>query len=319
MEHITLQDVPVETLITLKQCKPDPYPTPCSQGKRKQKERVLPSRFKPLKTRSQESRKKRIQQTFTTTDETPRLSLDYEQQKYHMRLQAIDYRLNTSIEQMKLFENMQSLRMDRSLIHGWGLFATRDIPANEPVIEYTGELIRLQVVDRRQAIYEKQGNLGSYIFRLDNGGLYIDATVTGGPAKFINHSCDPNCASKNMFFDGQEHIVIFSIRNISRGEELTYDYKLDYEGEDKRIQCMCGAKNCKQWLNWHEEKKPDEGQVVIKSYVEAYQWLLKEEERLKQELEKAQQELEKAQQEQQAQEAQQEQQVQEAPAEETTC
>ena len=175
---------------------------------------------------------------------------------------------------LKLLENMQSLRMDRSLIHGWGLFATRAIPAGEPVIEYTGELIRLPVVDMRQEMYEKQGNHGSYVFRLNDDPMYIDATVLGGPAKFINHSCDPNCTSKNMDFDGETHIVIFSNRDIARGEELSYDYKLDYEDINKRIPCTCGAKNCKRWLNW-AEKKPEPDKITITSWCDAYKFLLK--------------------------------------------
>jgi hypothetical protein len=85
------------------------------------------------------------------------------------------------------------LAASKSAIHGWGLYAQRDFPANSMLIEYIGEEIRHTVADRREAEYERQmGLTGScYLFRLDKDSV-IDATHTGGMARFLNHCCEPN-------------------------------------------------------------------------------------------------------------------------------
>ena len=101
-------------------------------------------------------------------------------------------------------------------------------------------------------MYEKEGNNGSYIFRLF-GDTYIDATRIGGKARFINHSCDPNCETKIMDLFGEKHVVIVALRDIEPYEELVYDYKIEFESKDKRIKCCCGSAKCKGWLNWNEQ------------------------------------------------------------------
>ena len=159
---------------------------------------------------------------------------------------------------MELRENLQKLRYDQSFIHQWGVFTTKPIKKNEAIIEYIGELIRLRVVDKRQVENESEGINGSYIFQLDKDkDLYIDATHRGGLARYINHCCDPNCETTKVEFDNQSHIVIFAKRDISPYEELSYDYKMEYETKEKRIRCLCGSPNCKKWLNWNEEAEKE--------------------------------------------------------------
>lgn len=159
-------------------------------------------------------------------------------------------------QERALRANAASLRYDRSSIHQWGLFATRRHSAGEPLIEYVGELVRLSVVEKRQRMYEREGNNGSYIFRL-SGDTYIDATRTGGKARFINHSCDPNCETKIMDLFGENHVVIVALRSIAPYEELVYDYKIEFEPKDKRIRCCCGALCCKGWLNWSAQAEAE--------------------------------------------------------------
>lgn len=69
-----------------------------------------------------------------------------------------------------------------------------------------------------------------YLFRIDDEWI-VDATTTGGPARFVNHCCEPNCYSKVIVVDGDKHIVIMSARALAAGEELTYDYKFAVEVE----------------------------------------------------------------------------------------
>uniref|UniRef100_A0A061QSR9 [histone H3]-lysine(4) N-trimethyltransferase n=2 Tax=Tetraselmis sp. GSL018 TaxID=582737 RepID=A0A061QSR9_9CHLO len=140
------------------------------------------------------------------------------------------------------------LKLARSNMHDWGLIADEDIEMEELVIEYTGELIRMEVANVRERYYNRVGK-DNYLFRI-NDDWVVDATVKGGLARFINHSCDPNCYTKIVERDGQKHICIFARRDIARGEELAYDYKFEFEEDSEdRIPCTCGAWNCRGWLN----------------------------------------------------------------------
>jgi histone-lysine N-methyltransferase SETD1 len=138
------------------------------------------------------------------------------------------------------------IRFERSAIHDWGLFALEAITADDMVIEYIGEVVRLKVADAREKRYEKVGIGSSYLFRVDDE-VVIDATMKGNVARFINHCCDPNCYAKVVTVLGQKKIVIYSKRDIAPGEEITYDYKFPFE-EDK-IPCLCGSPKCRGFLN----------------------------------------------------------------------
>ncbi|XP_072140057.1 histone-lysine N-methyltransferase 2A isoform X2 [Mobula birostris] len=135
----------------------------------------------------------------------------------------------------------------RSPIHGRGLFCKRNIDAGEMVIEYSGTVIRSVLTDKREKYYDSKG-IGCYMFRIDDYEV-VDATMHGNAARFINHSCEPNCYSRVINVDGQKHIVIFAVRKIYRGEELTYDYKFPIEDASNKLPCNCGAKKCRKFLN----------------------------------------------------------------------
>ncbi|XP_059814282.1 histone-lysine N-methyltransferase 2A-like isoform X3 [Hypanus sabinus] len=134
-----------------------------------------------------------------------------------------------------------------SPIHGRGLFCKRNIDAGEMVIEYSGTVIRSILTDKREKYYDSKG-IGCYMFRIDDYEV-VDATMHGNAARFINHSCDPNCYSRVINVDGQKHIVIFAVRKIFQGEELTYDYKFPIEDASNKLPCNCGAKKCRKFLN----------------------------------------------------------------------
>ncbi|KAB0394186.1 hypothetical protein E2I00_015252, partial [Balaenoptera physalus] len=94
----------------------------------------------------------------------------------------------------------------------------------------------------------KEAGIGCYMFRMDDFDV-VDATMHGNAARFINHSCEPNCFSRVIHVEGQKHIVIFALRRILRGEELTYDYKFPIEDASNKLPCNCGAKRCRRFLN----------------------------------------------------------------------
>ncbi|CAH8463876.1 unnamed protein product [Schistosoma rodhaini] len=134
----------------------------------------------------------------------------------------------------------------KSPIHAWGLIALEPIAAEEMVIEYVGHVVRKGVAELREHQYEAKGIGGSYLFRIDDE-FVIDATMCGNNARFINHSCQPNCYAKIIMVESKKKIVIYSKRDINVMEEITYDYKFPYE-EDK-IPCQCGSSSCRGTLN----------------------------------------------------------------------
>ncbi|XP_046742436.1 histone-lysine N-methyltransferase 2C-like isoform X3 [Diprion similis] len=135
----------------------------------------------------------------------------------------------------------------RSKIQGLGLYAARDLERHTMVIEYIGEIIRSELAETREKQYEAR-NRGIYMFRLDEERV-VDATLCGGLARYINHSCNPNCVAEIVEVERDLRIIIFAKRRISRGEELAYDYKFDIEDDQHKIACACGAPNCRKWMN----------------------------------------------------------------------
>ena len=120
------------------------------------------------------------------------------------------------------------------------------VEAEEMVIEYVGEIVSNRLADYREEQYELCGIGSSYLFRLNHESV-IDATKKGNIARFMNHSCDPNCTAKLIDYEGATKIAVYALRPIAVGEEITYDYKFPYE-EDK-IPCFCKSPKCRVWLN----------------------------------------------------------------------
>lgn len=148
-------------------------------------------------------------------------------------------------------QGWKRLAVYKSNIHALGLYTSDSIAKGEMVVEYVGEVIGLRVADKREADYLSSGRLqyrgACYLFRIDKEHI-IDATHKGGIARFVNHSCSPNCVAKIICVEKQKKVVFFAEKNIAAGEELTYDYKLDFEN-DNRIPCYCKSAQCRGYLN----------------------------------------------------------------------
>jgi histone-lysine N-methyltransferase SETD1 len=126
----------------------------------------------------------------------------------------------------------------KSSVHGYGVFAAEAITKNTRIIDYAGELIRNgPVCEAREETHQRRGEL--WVFRV-NRAWSRDASVGGNIARFINHSCTPNCYFEVI----DKTIWIKAARNIRRGEELTYDYKPIGE---RTIKCRCRA-DCPNWI-----------------------------------------------------------------------
>ncbi len=145
---------------------------------------------------------------------------------------------------MAAMPNRPLFEVRSSGIHGLGVFASRRIRKGTRVIEYLGERITPKEADRRYA-GDPSEHPHVLLFVVDKH-VVIDAGVGGNEARFINHSCEPNCETVTI----QRRIYIQTLKTISPGEELTYDYHLTRDGSDdaemeKRYACRCGAKTCR--------------------------------------------------------------------------
>ena len=136
----------------------------------------------------------------------------------------------------------------RSKIQGRGVYATRAIGKGERIIEYTGRLITNQEADA-QCDDEGMRRHHTFLFGVDDE-FTVDGAKGGNEARFINHSCDPNCES---VIEGRR-VFIDALRDIGAGEEVAYDYwyttDRGYTLEDLRriYPCRCGATTCRGTL-----------------------------------------------------------------------
>ena len=131
-----------------------------------------------------------------------------------------------------------------SPIQGVGVFARRAIAAGTRIVEYAGKVITEREADRR---YDDRSMTRHHTYLMSLGdGRCIDASVGGNAARFINHSCEPNCEAVEA--DGR--VWIDAIRPIEAGEELTYDYAYERaDGDDEGFyRCRCGAAACRRTI-----------------------------------------------------------------------
>jgi SET domain-containing protein len=135
----------------------------------------------------------------------------------------------------------------RSRIHGSGVYATRTIRKGTRIVEYLGDRISHEAADER---YEEKGQDDGHTFLfVVNDRVVIDAGVGGNDARFINHSCDPNC--ETVIEGGR--VFIEAVRTIRPGEELGYEYGLTWESTDDpdelaHYACRCGAARCRRTM-----------------------------------------------------------------------
>jgi SET domain-containing protein len=127
-------------------------------------------------------------------------------------------------------------------IHGRGVFATTHIPKGTRLVEYKGQRLTEAQVDKR---YANDDSPHTFLFALDDG-MVIDATYQGNSARWINHSCAPNCEA----VDDGGRIFIETLRALRPGDELVYDYRIELEEKHtpelkRQYRCLCGARHCK--------------------------------------------------------------------------
>jgi hypothetical protein len=136
------------------------------------------------------------------------------------------------------------IQVRRSGIHGKGVFATAPILEGERIIEYKGKVITWKQAQRAHP-HDPDDPNHTFFFHIDDQRV-IDGNDQGNSAKWINHSCGPNCEADEV--DGR--VFIHALRDIAPGEELNYDYGLILEGRmtekvKKMFACRCGSPRCR--------------------------------------------------------------------------
>jgi uncharacterized protein len=145
------------------------------------------------------------------------------------------------------------LELRQSQVHGTGVFAARPIKKGKRVVEYTGERVTHAEADRRY-VDKDADDAHTFLFIVDRRTV-IDAGVGGNDARFINHSCNPNCES----VIADRRVFIEAIRDIVAGEELSYDYQIqrdpdDPDDIDKVFACRCGFDDCRGTMLWPPQR-----------------------------------------------------------------
>lgn len=140
--------------------------------------------------------------------------------------------LNSSASTIPVEQGNEFLEVRQSTIHGTGGYARKDIPAGTRIIEYVGERI-----DKAESTRRCEAD-NEYIFTIDDD-WDLDGKQSWNPARFINHSCAPNCEAE--WDEGR--IFINALRDIKQGEELFFNYGYDMEDYLDHV-CQCRTANC---------------------------------------------------------------------------
>nr|GMD94173.1 histone-lysine N-methyltransferase ASHH2-like [Ipomoea batatas] len=141
---------------------------------------------------------------------------------------------------------------------GYGLQLLEDVSKGCFIIEYVGEVLDMRVYEARQKEYALKGHKHFYFMTL-NGSEVIDACAKGNLGRFINHSCDPNCRTEKWMANGEVCIGLFAIRDIKKGEELTFDYNYVRVFGAAAKKCVCGSPQCRGYIGGD----PQNAEVIV--------------------------------------------------------
>ncbi|PYL16493.1 MAG: SET domain-containing protein-lysine N-methyltransferase [Verrucomicrobia bacterium] len=137
-----------------------------------------------------------------------------------------------------------SIEVRESRVHGRGVYATRAIRKGTRIIQYTGKRILWNDVP------DDLDDPHTFLFGLDDGIHVIDPAIGGNEARWINHSCQPNCEAIE---EADERVFIYALRDLRPGEELFYDYALEMdepvtEQLKRECECFCGVPECRRTM-----------------------------------------------------------------------
>ncbi|CAH2067713.1 unnamed protein product [Thlaspi arvense] len=143
---------------------------------------------------------------------------------------------------------------------GYGLRLLEDVREGQFLIEYVGEVLDMQSYEARQKDYASMGQKHFYFMTL-NGNEVIDAGAKGNLGRFINHSCEPNCRTEKWMVNGEICVGIFSMQDLKKGQELTFDYNYVRVFGAAAKKCYCGSSHCRGYIGGD----PLNGDVIVQS------------------------------------------------------
>jgi len=117
----------------------------------------------------------------------------------------------------------------------YGLFVKEDCKEGNLNIECMGKVLQKK----------NKNNNNIYYMKINQAQLWINATHRGVMARFINHSCNPNCKLKQWEVDGLPRMSFFAIKEIKKGDKVTFDYNSECDDDQHMTECKCMAVNCK--------------------------------------------------------------------------
>lgn len=183
-------------------------------------------------------------------------------------------------------------KVQQSDLHGTGVFAACDIPEETVIFEYIGTRISQEEADEQPSA-DPDNPFHTFFFSLSSGEI-IDGGQNGNDARWINHSCEPNCEAQED--EDGERVYIVALRDIAEGEELLYDYGLVIDDVltdtlKQQYRCLCKAPHCRGTMlalpddedagdgdNWDDEDEyedyddysDDEDDIAEKTYERRY-------------------------------------------------
>lgn len=142
------------------------------------------------------------------------------------------------------------LTLFKTDMKGYGIRTKMPIRKGRFLVEYVGEVIDMDELARRSKKYKREGHTHEYVMSLIHGTV-IDSTTKGNWARFINHSCEPNCSAEKWLVNGEYRMGLFSKRDLNAGEEITIDYRFETfgTGDSANEKCYCGAPTCRGTIN----------------------------------------------------------------------
>ncbi|EDM00676.1 ash1 (absent, small, or homeotic)-like (Drosophila) (predicted) [Rattus norvegicus] len=146
-------------------------------------------------------------------------------------------------QRIQRHEWVQCLERFRAEEKGWGIRTKEPLKAGQFIIEYLGEVVSEQEF-RNRMIEQYHNHSDHYCLNLDSG-MVIDSYRMGNEARFINHSCDPNCEMQKWSVNGVYRIGLYALKDVPAGTELTYDYNFHSFNVEKQQLCKCGFEKCR--------------------------------------------------------------------------
>ena len=146
-----------------------------------------------------------------------------------------------SVQETEQKQTPALIEVGRSRVHDRGVFATRPIGKGMCIIEYIGRRVPWS------SVADDVDDVRTYFFGIKDGSVVIDPEIGGNEARWINHSCDPNCEAIE---EENGRVFIYALRDIRPGEELSYDYQLEVDEPrtpevEQESACHCGSANCR--------------------------------------------------------------------------